>query len=463
MALAPASLPRTWEVTIDGRVLGFALALSLVTGLLFSLAPALQVLRAQPAPFLSGSGKGSGGGSVQHRLLGGLAAVEIALALVLVIGSGLLGRTFLKLQSVPLGFEPHNVVLGDVVLPESRYGRRALQTRFFREAVSRLAQTPGVESAAYIITPPLNPRGVVGGAILVDGEPEAADGRSRGARLRAVMGDYFHALGIPTLEGRAFGSADEQDDVKVAIVNQSFASRLFPGRSPVGWRIAWRDHNDGTPVFMTIVGLAADVKGVSIDSADQEAVYMPYTQRLVDWQRWGTLVARTKADPRGLTRALEQAVWSVDPTIPLSEVGALEDKVGASLGEQRFSAIALSAFGAVALLTALQGIYAVLAYAVVRRRRELGVRLALGATQSDLLRLVLRRGALLTAAGLGLGIAGAMAGSQVLSGLLFETEPLDPTTWGAVFVGVALTALVACVLPARRATRLDPMVALRDQ
>jgi putative ABC transport system permease protein len=461
VALAPASLPRTWEVSIDGRVLAFALALSLATGLLFSLAPALQVMRADPAPFLAGSGKGSGGGSVHHRLLGGLAAVEIALAFVLVIGSGLLGRTFLKLQSVPLGFEPRNVILGNVVLPESRYGNRALQTPFFREAVSRLAQTPGVERAAYVLTPPLYPRGGVGGAILVEGEPEAADGRSRGARLRAVLGDYFGTLGVPILEGRALGPADEQGGMPVAVVNQSFASRFFPGRSPVGRRIAWRDHNEGTPVFMTIVGLAADVKGVSIDSADQQAVYMPYTQRLVDWQRWGTLVARTKSDPHGFPRALEQAVWSVDPTIPLSEVGALEDKVGESLGEQRFSAMALSAFGAVALLTALQGIYAVLAYAVVQRRRELGVRLALGATQADMLRLVLRRGMALTAAGLGLGIAGALAGSQVLSSLLFGIDPLDPITYGVVFVGLALTALAACLIPARRAARVDPIRALR--
>ncbi len=460
VALAPESLPRTWEVSIDGRVLAFALGLSLVTGLLFSLAPALQVLRAQPAPFLSGSGKGSGGGSTHHRFLGGLAAVEIALAFVLVIGSGLLGRTFLKLQSVPLGFEPRNVILGNVVLPESRYGTRGLQTPFFREAVDRLAQAPGIESAAYVLTPPLYPRGGVGGAILVEGEAEPVDGRSRGARLRAVMGDYFRTLGVPILAGRAFSAADDHGP-PVAIVNQAFAAGFFPGRDPLGQRIAWRDHNDGTPVFMTIVGVASDMKGVSIDGDDQRAVYMPYAQRLVDWQRWGTLVARTKSDPRGFARVLEQAVWSVDPTIPLSEVGAMEDKVGAALGEQRFSALALSAFGLVALLTALQGIYAVLAYAVVQRRRELGVRLALGATQSDLLRLVLRRGVTLTAAGLALGLAAALAGSRVLTGLLFEIDPLDPVTYVVVFVGLGLTALAASLIPARRAARVDPIRALR--
>jgi putative ABC transport system permease protein len=461
VALAPASLPRTWEVSIDGRVLAFALSLSVLTGLLFSLAPALQVLRAHPAPFLVGTGKGSGGGSGHHRFLGGLAAVEIALALVLVIGSGLLGRTFLRLQSVPLGFDPSHVVMGNVVLPESRYGTRALQTPFFREAVSRLAQAPGVASAAYVITPPLYPRGGVGGAILVEGEAESPDGRSRGARLRAVMGEYFRTLGVPIVEGRAFGPADEAGSMPVAIVNRSFANSFFPGRSPVGRRVAWRDHNEGTAVFMTIVGVAADVKGVALDSDDQEAVYMPYSQRLVDWQRWGTLVARTKSDPRGFVRPLEQAVWSVDPTLPLSEVGALEDKVAASLGEQRFSAMALSAFGAVALLTALQGIYAVLAFAVAQRRRELGVRLALGATQVDLLRLVLRRGVVLTAAGLGLGLAGAFAGSQLLSGLLFEVEPLDPTTYAVAVTSLALTALGACLIPARRAARVDPVHALR--
>ncbi|MFI5328362.1 MAG: ADOP family duplicated permease, partial [Candidatus Rokuibacteriota bacterium] len=349
-AVAPDSLPRTASIAVDGPVLAFALLATLLTGLVFSLIPAVQVLRADPAAFLSTSGRGLAGGRGQ-RALGAVVAAEVALACVLLVGSGLLIRTFLRLQGVPLGFDPQNVLTAELVLPEARYGTREPQTRAFRTMVDAVAEQPGVEAAAYVIGAPLaGARSGIGGVLLF-ADREFPVGSQPGARHRPVYGDYFKALRIPIVEGRALTRDDGESAPLVAVVNQSFAREFWPNASALGKRIAWRDFGptDG-PRWMTIVGVALDVKSRDLVADDTRAVYTPYVQRRVDWQRFGTLVVRSGVLPSALTPSVKKAVWSVDPTLPLERVATLQERRVRSSAQQRFNAIALGLFAGTALL-----------------------------------------------------------------------------------------------------------------
>lgn len=463
LGLAPESLPRVWEVRADMRVLLFGMALAVLAGLAASVVPALAVLRRDPGAWLKGRGE-TAGGRGGRRLLSVLVVSEVAMAFVLLFGAGLLGRTLLKLYSVELGFDPSGVVKADVVLPESRYGTREAQTRLFREAVVNLAATPGVEAAGYVITPPLEPRGGIGGAILfVDPPPHPPAQATTGARVRLVLGDYFRALRIRMREGRAFATQDDENADPVAIVNERFAREFWPGASPLGQRIAYRDFHDGKPYPMTIVGVAADVKGATLDAPDFPTVYTPYVQRRVPWQRWGSLVARTSAEPGSFTRALSQAVWAVDPAVPLEGVGTFEEQRRVLLAPQRFNAAALGLFAVVALAIALQGLYALLAYAVELRRREIGVRMALGADRADVVRLVVGGGLGLAGAGLLFGVAASLGLQRIVRALLFEVESSDPIAYALAILLLLVTALVAVALPSGRAARVDPAAVLRAE
>jgi putative ABC transport system permease protein len=391
-------------------------------------------------------------------------AAEVALACVLLVGSGLLIRTFLRLQSVPLGFDPQNVLTAELVLPEARYGTREPQTRAFRAMVDAVAEQPGVEAAAYVIGAPLaGARSGIGGVLLF-ADREFPVGSQPGARHRPVYGEYFKALRIPIVEGRPLTRDDGESAPLVAVVNQSFAREFWPNASALGKRIAWRDFGptDG-PRWMTIVGVALDVKSRDLVADDTRAVYTPYVQRRVDWQRFGTLVVRSGVLPSALTPSVKKAVWSVDPTLPLERVATLQERRVRSSAQQRFNAIALGLFAGTALLIALQGIYAVLAWSVERRQREIGVRMALGADARDLSRLVIGRGLILVAGGLGAGLLGAWGLGRFIESQLFGVRPADPVTFAAVAIGLLATAFVACAAPAWRATRVDPATVLRSE
>ena len=462
-ALAPDSLPRTASIGVDGPVLAFALLAAVVTGLVFSLIPAVQVLRADAAAFLSTSGRGLAGGR-GPRVLGAVVAAEVALACVLLVGSGLLLRTFLRLQGVPLGFDPQSVLTAEMMLPEARYGTREPQTRAFRAMVDAVAEHPGVEAAAYVIGAPLaGPRSGIGGTVLFADREFPVESQP-GARHRPVYGDYFKALRIPIVEGRALTRDDDDSAPVVAVVSQSFAREFWPEGSALGQRIAWRDFGptDG-PRWMTIVGVAADVKSRYLVADDTRAVYTPYVQRRVDWQRFGTLVVRSGVPPVALASSVKKTVWSVDPTLPLERVGTLQERRARSSAQSRFNAIALGLFAGAALLIALQGIYAVLAWSVERRQREIGVRIALGADARDLSRLVIGRGLTLAGCGLGAGLAGAWGLGRLIESQLFGVPPTDPVTFAAVAFGLLATAFLACAAPAWRATRVDPATVLRSE
>jgi putative ABC transport system permease protein len=365
---------------------------------------------------------------------------------------------------VDLGFEPTGVIKGGLSLPESRYGNKAAQSRLFGAVVERLAATPGVEAAGFATTTPLDPRGSLGGTLLfVDEPPRPPEGGSIGARVRFVHGAYFEALGMSLREGRFFTTADDASGEPVAIVNERFADQFWPGESPLGKRVAYRDFHDGQPYAMTIVGVSRDVKGATIDSVDSRTVYSPYLQRRFEWQRWGAVVVRTRVDPGGFGRQLRQAVWDVDPTLPVENVETLEERRAAMLAPQRFNAAALGLFAAVALAIAIQGLYALLSYAVALRQREIGVRIALGAARSDIARLVVGGGLGLAVAGLAVGVAASLGVQRAIGSLLFEVEPGDPATYAAVALGLLLTALAAAALPARRAASVQPATVLRGE
>ncbi|MEO8429937.1 MAG: ABC transporter permease [Acidobacteriota bacterium] len=461
LSLAPGSLPRVSEIALDPRVLGFATGLSILTGMAFGLVPALPVARTEAGDALHGSGKGTPGGSGRQRTLGLVASGEVALAFLLLIGSGLLLASVSRLANVPLGFQPDHVLTADLVLPESRYATRQPQTRAFLSVVERMREIPGVESAASVIGAPLEGGGI-GGRLKIEGRPEGALADRPSARSRPVAGDYFAALRVPIVKGRPLTPADREDAAPVAVVNQAFAAKYFPGVDPLGRRLAWDWGYE--PRWMTVVGIAADVKA-SRDLVDDDvvAVYSPYSQRPVDWQRFGTLILRTTGDPASYGRSLRQAVWAVDPTLTVSAIRTMDERRSAALSSRRFSALLLSIFGGAALLLAIQGIVGVLSYSVAQRRREIGIRMALGASPADVFGSILGRALALTVSGLILGVAGALAASRLLAGLLYGVTATDTGTFFAAGVLVLVTALAACAVPARRAMRVDPLVAMRSE
>ncbi len=461
LAMAPASLPRAGSVALDTRVLGFTLGLALVAALLAAALPALLASRSAPGMLLAGTGKGAIGGRATGQALSALVVAEVALAGVLLVGSLLLVRSFLRLQSEPLGFDPRGTLIADVVLPESRYASRPPQTRAVTEIVRQLETAPGVEAAAWVTTPPLSPRGGLGGSILIDGRSFSDDDQP-GARVRFVHGDYFGVARIPVVSGRGFSREDE-GGAPVTVVNQRFASLYWPGGNAVSQRIAFRDFGDAAgPYWMTIVGVVSDIKGRLLTAPDTATVYAPFLQRKIEWNRWGTIVVRSASDPLALVPAVRAAVKAADPEVPLQDVMTLGSRVSRAAAPQRFNARVVSAFGLVALGLALQGLFGLLAFVVERQRREIGVRLSLGAQTRDVVRLVAGRGLRLALMGLVVGLPLGYALARASAAALFGVTPADAATYALAGTALLASAAAACLLPARRAARLDPAAILRE-
>ncbi|MGE3527051.1 MAG: ABC transporter permease, partial [Gemmatimonadales bacterium] len=326
IAVAPADLPRAAEISVDGAALLFAVGLAMVTGLIFGVIPALYSRRVGHGGVVSGV-RGGTAGRGRHRTLRVLVGSEVAIAIMLLVGAGLLIRSFQRVWDEPLGFEPSRVLLGDMVLPESRYGTREPQTHAFQSIVDELNRTPGVSLAAYVVTPPLTPRSGIGGKVVFDGRPDIDPQQPSGARIRFVYGDYFRTMRLPVVRGRGFQPEDDGRAAPVAVVNQAFV-RAFEGeRDPIGARIgisSWG--KDGEVFWMTIVGVASDVKAETLSDGDEIAIYIPYLQRAVEWVRFGSLVVRTEGDPAAMTRAVREAAWAVDPDLVLVGVQTLEER-----------------------------------------------------------------------------------------------------------------------------------------
>ncbi len=454
-------LPAEAEVRMDARVLLFTAAVILLTGIVFGLAPALHAVRSDLAGSLKEGGRGATTGVARNRLRGALVIVEVALAFVLLSGAGLLIRSFYRLQQVDPGFDSTNVVTMYLPMTDAQYPDGPRVINYLSEVMEKINTVPGVREAAVTTALPLDGWGW-GMPFLVQGQPFIDRAHRPGCFFKMVSPSYFRALGMRLLKGRALSETDTQGAVPAIIVNEEMVKRYFKNQEPLGSRILIQQiipakHELGPELPWEVVGVVADEKVGGLDDTSA-GVYVSYKQSpTVD----NGLVVRAAMDPNLLIKSIQQAVWSVNKNQALDNIKLLEQIKTESLGGNRLRTILLGAFAGLALLLAAIGIYGVISYSVSQRTHEMGVRAALGATAWDQLRLVLKSGLSLTLIGLVVGILGALGLMQLLSSLLFEVSARDPWTLAGVGVVLATVALAACYIPARRATRVDPTVALR--
>lgn len=442
---------------LDVRVLLFALAASVITGILFGLAPALRASRPQLVPELKGGAGGTESRTGRWSLRGLLVVAQIALSLLVLVCAGLCIRSLAKLQHLHPGFEPSRAVLMSLDLGLNNYARPQA-AEFFDRLLERARTLPGVEAASLGLTTPLSGNAPGMSLERVEGYEPAQPREHPVGDFNVVAPDFFRALGVPLLRGRDFHATDRAGAPPVIIVNEAFARRYWPGQEAVGRRV-WQHGPDG-PIETQVVGVVGSTHSRRLTDAPRPAFYFPLAQKS---ELAMTLVVRTGLEPAGTLAQLRGLVKALDPQVPAFGIRTLAQQRDGSLALQRMAATLLGGFGALALLLAALGIYGVLAYSVSRRTREIGVRMALGAEVSDVLALVLRQGAMLAVAGMILGLAGAAGATRLMRGFLHEVQPLDPPTFGIVVVLLGAVALLACWLPARRASRVDPMEALRSE
>ena len=458
LALRPESLARLSGINVDTRVLLFVLVVSLLTGIVFGVAPVWIAARADVAEALKENGRGTTASTLGHGIRRLLVTSELAVALVLLVGAGLLIKGFSRLRSMNPGFNSANVMTMYLQLPTTRYGEIPKQTQFRRELLTRLNDLPGVQ-AAMVTDIPLGGN-YVGHRFVIDERPPVAVGAEPDVQTLSVMGEYFHVMQIPLRAGRDFSPVDREKQPLVAIVNEEMVRAFFPHENPIGVRICWAG-DTGPPQWMTVIGVVGDVKHSGLNQPTDPAVYTPFSQSDEAWRRFMTLAIRTRDASPGLVEEVKKQVWSVDGQIPVSDVHAMDELIAESLAQQRFNMLLLGLFAALALILAAVGIYGAMAFAVKQRTHEIGIRSALGAQRGDVLRLVMREGAKIALFGIASGIAGALALTRLMASLLFEVKPTDPAIFAGVAILLALVALAACYIPARRAMRVDPMVALR--
>jgi putative ABC transport system permease protein len=455
ISISPANTPRFDEIRPDTWVFAFTLGLTIITGIIFGLTPALQASRVDLNGGLKeGGGKGSVG-SPNKRLRSLMMVSEIALSFMLLVGSGLLIKSFMRLRDVSPGFNPDNVLTMRVSLLPSKYAEGEPRVGLLRQTLEHLKNLPGVQSTGAVLSLPLGGDTFnVGRSYIREGRPFTPEESVNAVYLVATP-DYFRTLQIPVLRGRAFNDQDNDKAPMVLIVNETMARQLWPGESPLGRRVTiWRDEK----FPREIVGVVGDTKA-SLDTEAKPQMYAPYAQD----SGWGSmsLVVRTSGDPSNTSAAARNEIRLVDKGIPVYNVKTMNDVSATSVSQQRMSMLLLSAFAGVALLLAMIGIYGVTAYYVTQRTQEIGIRIALGAQMADVMKLVLRSGMALALIGIALGIAGAFALTRLMTSLLFGVKPTDTVTFVTVSLSLLVTALIACYLPARRATKVDPLVALR--
>ncbi len=457
VALKPASLPRLQEIGVDSRVLAFTFGLALLTGIIFGLVPAWTASRRGVNEGLKEGGRSATGSRTQQRLRSTFVVVELAIALVLLVGAGLLVKTFWKLRNVDPGFTTDHLLTMRVELPETRYKGVEPQTRFRTQALAGINSLPGVQ-AAMVSELPLSGDSL-NHDFLVESRPPIAPGDEPSVETRSVMGDYFHTMQIPLRRGRDFNPQDFAEKAPlVGIANDALVREYFPNEDPLGKRVRWA--RNPTVQWITIVGVVGDVKHFGLDLPELPGLYSPYTQ-INPWKRWMTFVARTQSDPASMAAAIKQQIWRADAQLPVTKVQTMDEVTGASFAARRFNMLLLTIFSSLALLLAGVGVYGVMSYAVTQRTQEIGIRMALGAQMTDVVKLVLQSGLVLAVIGVVLGLGGAFALTRLMRSLLFAVEPTDGATFVVVTLGLMLVALVACYLPARRATKVDPLVALR--
>jgi putative ABC transport system permease protein len=453
LAFSPGDIPRLDEIRLDWRVIGFTVGITLLTTLLTGLAPALSLSKPNLTSALKEGGQ-KGGVGQGGRLRGALVVAEIALALVLVVGAGLMIRGFRQLQQVDPGFDPNNVLSLSVSLPESKYPEDAQQRAFFDQAEQRIRRLPGVAAVGSTTTPALTGSNWTSDAT-IDGRPP--EDYVREIRHKVITPDYFRAMGITLLRGRFFNESDNDKSRPVIIVNATLARRHFPGEDPIGKRIKVGKPHIQNP-WQTIIGVVNDEKQDGLGAKVEHEDYQPLLQNA---QGQMTLIVRTVTDPQSLIGAVREEIRALDRSLPLYDVKTMRAAIYESVARERFITLLLIVFAALALTLASVGIYGVMSYSVTQRMHEIGVRMALGAQKSDVLKLVVAQGGKLAAAGVAIGMISAIALTRLMKTLLFGVSATDPVTFIAVALLLMIVALLACHMPARRATKVDPMIALR--
>jgi putative ABC transport system permease protein len=469
VAFGPPEIPRMSEIGLDWRVAGFSLIASIVTGLVFGLAPALQASKPDLQDALKEGGRGSTSG--RHRLRNVLVVSEVAIALVLLVGAGLMIKSFSRLLTLNLGFRTDKILTMRLSLPETKYKEDPQQADFYRKLLDRVRALPGVASASVISHLPLSGSYSSGSTAIEHADVEEGLRRFKGipyieADRRTVSADYFSTLGIALKEGRLFSDADTETAPPVAVVDEMFQRRFWPNGSAVGKRFIARFDNGKDIQWGQIVGVVEHVRHYGIDQVKQygldqegrEQIYFPYLQRPNDRM---FLAVRTGMEPLSLANAVRGEVLALDKDQPIYDVKSMDQLVSNSLAERQLNMVLLSGFSVIALVLAAVGIYGVMSYSVAQRTHEMGIRMALGAKQSNVLSLVVRQGMTLALIGVAAGLAGAFALTRLMTSLLYGVSTTDPLTFGAISVILTGVALVACLVPARRATKVDPMIALR--
>jgi len=455
IASLPANVPRADEIAVDGQVLVFTAVIAVVTGLVFGLAPAWKVSSADMNETLKENGRGTATPG-QHRLRNGLVVAEISLALVLLVGAGLLLRSFFRVIEADAGVRTAGVLAVNVPLPDSRYAKPETRVALVEQLLEKLEATPGVRSAA--VTFPL-----FGGnqnSFNVEGRPEPPPGQRPSTDVTRVTPDYFKTMGLRVIEGRTVEATDRADTPPVCVIDETFARTFWPGESAIGKRVKFGNLNDPEPPWMQVVGVVGHVKNYGVDQPSRVEIYLPFYQRPASSP---VIVVETAGDPASLTPGVREAVKSLDPALPIFAARTLNEVVATQMAPRRLAVLLISVFSAVALLLAAIGIYGVMSYAVTLRTQEIGIRMALGAKRDDISRMVLRFGVRMSLIGVTVGLLFAFGLARGMAGLLFQTSTADPPTFSIVPLLLMAVALAACWVPARRATRVDPLVALRTE
>ena len=455
--LLPPDFPRLKEIGMDWRVLAFTLGVSVLTGFLFGFAPALHIARTDVQEVVKESGRGTAGSARNSRLRHALIIAEVALSVVLLAGAGLLFRSFLRLQAVNIGFTPQQVLTARVVPSGPEFKVVADYIKFYDQVLARVRAMPGVQQAGLISILPLRKGPTTG--FRIEGRPILPPDKWVPTNFRIVSPGYFQAMNIPIMQGRAFTEQDDGNAPARVMINQALAERDFPGENAVGKRITLKNTTqNGQPVWFEIIGVTANVRSTEVREEAPPEFYFTTEQSPLDQM---TVVIRSTQEPASLAPTLRQAVAEINKSVPVSDVQTMEHIVSESVTQPRFNVFLLGLFSGIALLLSAAGIYGVTAYTVTQRTQELGIRLALGAQVRDILRMILGQGMIVIGIGLVIGLAAAVALTRLMRTLLFGIGENDPVTFGAITLVLLLVALAACYIPARRAAKVDPLIALR--
>ena len=449
----PQNFVDTQDANLDLRVLLFALAISVLTGWLFGLAPALQFVRPDLQSFLKEGGRGSGEGARWNRLRSGFVIAQVALALVLLVSAGLLIRSFDKLLRVNVGFKPEQLLSLEYRLPRTKYKEVTAQWNFHRQVMAQIQEVPGVQSVALVRGLPFSGNGGTTVITLPDREVPPK-GREPEVMFNSATPNYFETIGIPFIKGRLFDDHDQPNTPLVVIINQTMAQKFWPNQDPLGKQV--KAGQDGT--VATVIGVVGDAKHYWLEETQQPQMYGAYSQQP---GYFATVVIRTKVEPLSLSEQVRQALWKVDADQPMWKIRTVEFLVNRSVADRKFLLALMGLFASLAMILTMLGLYGVISYLVKQRTQEIGIRLALGAQMRDILQMVLKQGMILVFTGVVLGLATAWLSTRLISRLLYQVSATDPVTFAAISAFLIVVALLACYLPARRATKVDPLVALR--